>query len=73
MRETTCRVSDAGHIVAGNDYEFRVVAINKGGESPNSPVSKAVHAKNRFVKPRSHSLRNNFLFTLHAIFDLRLF
>ena len=53
VRETTCRVSDAGHIVAGNDYEFRVVAINKGGESPNSPVSKAVHAKNRFVKPRS--------------------
>ena len=51
VRETTCRVGD-GLIVAGNEYEFRVVAINKGGESANSPTSKSVLAKNRFVKPK---------------------
>ena len=51
VRETTCRVGD-GLISAGNEYEFRVVAINKGGESANSPTSKSVLAKNRFVKPR---------------------
>ena len=51
VRETTCRVGD-GLISAGNEYEFRVVAINKGGESANSPTSKSVLAKNRFVKPK---------------------
>ena len=37
---------------AGNEYEFRVIALNKGGESEPSPVSKAVLAKIRFIKPK---------------------
>ena len=49
-RECNLRVNE--HISAGNEYEFRVVAINKGGDSENSPTSKSVLAKNRFVKPK---------------------
>ncbi len=37
---------------AGNDYEFRVIALNKGGESEPSPVSNTIHAKIRFIKPK---------------------
>ena len=36
----------------GNEYEFRVMAINKGGESEYSPSSKSVLAKTRFIKPK---------------------
>ena len=36
----------------GNEYEFRVLAINKGGESEYSPSSKSVLAKVRFIKPK---------------------
>ena len=42
----------AKHMSAGNEYEFRVIALNKGGESEPSPVSKAVLAKIRFIKPK---------------------
>lgn len=37
---------------AGNEYEFRVIALNKGGESEPSPSSNAVLAKIRFIKPK---------------------
>ena len=36
----------------GNEYEFRVLAINRGGESEYSPSSKSVLAKTRFIKPK---------------------
>ena len=36
----------------GNEYEFRVLAINKGGESEYSPSSASVLAKTRFIKPK---------------------
>ena len=42
----------AKHMSAGNEYEFRVIALNKGGESEPSSVSKAVLAKIRFIKPK---------------------
>ena len=35
-----------------NDYEFRVIALNKGGESEASPVSNTIHAMIRFIKPK---------------------
>ena len=37
---------------AGNEYEFRVIALNKGGESEPSPVSNTILAKIRFIKPK---------------------
>ena len=39
-------------MLAGNDYEFRVIALNKGGESEASPVSNPIHAMIRFIKPK---------------------
>ena len=36
----------------GNEYEFRVIALNKGGESEISPVSNTILAKVRFIKPK---------------------
>ena len=37
---------------AGNEYEFRVIALNKGGESEPSPVSNTIFSKIRFIKPK---------------------
>ena len=37
---------------AGNDYEFRIIALNKGGDSEPSPVSNSIHAMIRFIKPK---------------------
>ena len=42
----------AQHMSEGNEYEFRVLAINKGGESEYSPSSTSVLAKTRFIKPK---------------------
>ena len=42
----------AQHMSEGNEYEFRVLAINKGGESEYSPSSASVLAKTRFIKPK---------------------
>ncbi len=39
-------------MVAGNEYEFRVTAMNKGGESEPSASSNAILAKIRFIKPK---------------------
>jgi len=41
-----------GGLTEGKEYEFRILAINKGGPSPPSEPSKFVLAKARFVKPR---------------------
>jgi hypothetical protein len=49
-KELSFRV--AQHMSEGNEYEFRVLAINKGGESEYSPSSKSVLAKTRFIKPK---------------------
>jgi len=40
------------HMSVDNDYEFRVIALNKGGESEASPVSNTIHAMIRFIKPK---------------------
>ena len=39
-------------MTVGNEYEFRVIALNKGGESEISPVSNTILAKVRFIKPK---------------------
>ena len=49
-KELSFRVTQ--HMSEGNEYEFRVLAINKGGESEYSPSSKSVLAKTRFIKPK---------------------
>ena len=40
------------HMSVDNDYEFRVIALNKGGEAEASPVSNTIHAMIRFIKPK---------------------
>ena len=48
----------------GNEYEFRVIAINKSGaESEISASSKPILAKARFVKPKinRYTIPHNFL------------
>ena len=48
----------------GNEYEFRVIAINKSGaESEISASSKPILAKARFVKPKinRYTIQHNFL------------
>ena len=46
---TTAKVTD---IEAGHEYEFRIVALNKAGESDPSDPSQSVIAKPRFLAPR---------------------
>ncbi|XP_058812494.1 twitchin isoform X4 [Topomyia yanbarensis] len=36
----------------GTTYQFRVKAVNKGGQSPYSPLSEPVLVKDRFAPPR---------------------
>ncbi len=43
---------EAPHIEEGNEYEFRVIAINKAGPSEPSNPSEVIKAENRFQKPR---------------------
>lgn len=68
--ESSYRV--AKHMSAGNDYEFRVIALNRGGESEPSPVSNTIHAMIRFIKPKI----NRDVFpsdkTVHATQTLRI-
>lgn len=67
-----CSYRVAKHMTAGNDYEFRVIALNKGGESEPSPVSNTIHAMIRFIKPKI----NRDVFpsekTVHASQTLRI-
>lgn len=37
-------------LVEGNDYQFRVIAVNEAGLSPPSDASKTFTAKPRFCK-----------------------
>jgi hypothetical protein len=39
-------------IETGREYEFRVIGVNKAGDSENSKTSNAIVAKARFVKPK---------------------
>ncbi|XP_050099309.1 twitchin isoform X9 [Anopheles aquasalis] len=47
--ETKAKVPD---LFEGTTYQFRVKAVNKGGQSPYSPVSDPVTVKDRFAPPR---------------------
>uniref|UniRef100_A0A1I7XRB2 non-specific serine/threonine protein kinase n=1 Tax=Heterorhabditis bacteriophora TaxID=37862 RepID=A0A1I7XRB2_HETBA len=55
--QTTTTVSD---LTPNEEYEFRVVAVNKGGPSDPSDASKAVIAKPRHLAPKidRNALRN---------------
>ncbi|XP_015183294.1 PREDICTED: twitchin isoform X5 [Polistes dominula] len=46
--KTSCRVPD---LVEGQEYEFRVIAVNKGGPGDPSDASAPVIAKPRFLAP----------------------
>lgn len=50
-RECTITVENCG-IELDSEYIFRVTAVNKGGESPESESSNPITAIERFVKPR---------------------
>ena len=45
------RHMDVRDLVEGNEYEFRVCALNDEGESPFSRASEPFTAKNRFSRP----------------------
>lgn len=47
--KTEAKVPD---LVEGQKYQFRVKAVNKGGQSKPSPPSDTITAKDRFVPPR---------------------
>ncbi|CAH1969101.1 unnamed protein product [Acanthoscelides obtectus] len=47
--KTEARVPD---LQEGQKYQFRVKAVNKGGESKPSPPSETITAKDRFVPPK---------------------
>ena len=47
----TCKV-EAPPLIEGNYYEFRVIAVNKAGQSEPSEPSKTIRAWVRFAKPR---------------------
>lgn len=49
-KETNFRVSN--NISPENEYEFRVIASNNGGDSECSPSSKSIVAETRFIKPK---------------------
>lgn len=48
-------------LIEGNDYQFRVIAVNKAGQSEPSETSKTFTAKPRFCKYLSHC-QFNFIF-----------
>ena len=56
----------APNLVEGEEYEFRVIAVNKGGPGEPSEPSKSVIAKPRFRK-YFHVL-NHILYSIHTRF-----
>lgn len=66
----TAKITD---IEAGHEYEFRVIALNKAGESEASEPSQSVVAKPRFLAPhidrkslQKHTIRSGQMLRLEA-------
>lgn len=53
-------------LIEGNDYQFRVIALNKAGQSEPGEASKTFTAKPRFCKYLSHCQCNIFNPNLNA-------
>ena len=54
MVERTYTVTE---LIEDNEYEFRVIALNKVGEGPPGPKSAPVKAKDPWGRSRSRMLR----------------
>ena len=67
--ESDAVVAD-GVIEEGNEYQFRVVAVNAAGESDTSRASEPVVARPRFAKPRVSQLPSSA--SVHCSQVLRL-
>lgn len=55
-------------LIEGNDYLFRVIAVNKAGQSEPGEASKTFTAKPRFCKYAKFSF---FFFLLFITLDVR--
>lgn len=50
--QTALNYSLSHSLIEGNEYQFRVIAINKAGQSKPSEASKNFVAKPRFLAPK---------------------
>ena len=50
-------------LIEGNDYQFRVIAVNKAGQSEPGDVSKTFTAKPRFCK-------SNFFLVMSLLYNI---